>query len=229
MLWMEKGGRTPFDPFNDPKVEESMMLKVALTGNVASGKSTVALAWSDAGVRLIRADDLARDVVAPGSDGLARVVEEFGTEVLQSDGSLDRAELRDRVFRDPVARARLEGIVHPLIGFLRDDWVERREAEGVSLVVAEIPLLYEVGLEEEYDAVVLVVAPPEERLRRLVEDRGLDEDDASRMMAAQIPSRKKLPKADYVLDNGGTREDLEIRCLALLDLLRARARRSEDR
>ncbi len=205
------------------------MLKVALTGNVASGKSTVVRIWSDAGVPVIRADDMARDVVAAGSVGLARVVEEFGKDVLQGDGSLDRAGLRDRVFRDPGDRARLEGILHPLIGSLRDDWVARHEGEGTSLLVAEIPLLYEVGLEKDYNAVVLVVAPPEERLRRLVEDRGLDEEEASRMMEAQNPSEEKLPKADYVLENGGSKGDLEIRCLALLDLLRARARRSEDR
>jgi dephospho-CoA kinase len=226
---MEKGGRTPFGPFSDPQLEESMMFKVALTGNVASGKSTVAQIWSDAGAPLIRADDLARDVVAPGSDGLARVVEEFGEDVLKGDGSLDRAGLRDRVFRDPGDRVRLEGILHPLIASIRDDWVARHEAEGTSLLVAEIPLLYEVGLEKDYDAVVLVVAPPEERARRLVENRGLDEEEASRMMAAQIPNEEKLQKADYVLDNGGIREELEIRALALLDLLRARARRREDR
>ncbi|MFH1765629.1 MAG: dephospho-CoA kinase [Gemmatimonadota bacterium] len=200
------------------------MLKVALTGNVGSGKSTVAGIWSDAGVPVIRADDLAREVVAPGSDGLARVVEAFGGAVVQKDGSLDRTALRTRVFRDPGDRARLEGILHPLIKSLRDRWVALHEARMTALVVAEIPLLYEVGLEKEYDAVVLVVAPHGERLRRLMADRGLEEEEASRVMAAQIPTEEKLHLADYVLENGGSREDLEIRCLALLDLLRARAR-----
>ncbi|MCJ7627774.1 MAG: dephospho-CoA kinase [Longimicrobiales bacterium] len=202
------------------------MLKVALTGNVGSGKSTVAAIWSDAGVPVVRADDLAREVVVPGSDGLARVVKEFGGEVVQKDGSLDRTALRTRVFRDPGERARLEGILHPLIRSLRDDWIAHHEARMTALVVAEIPLLFEVGLEKEYDAVVLVVAPHGERLRRLMADRGLAEEEASRVMAAQIPNQDKLELADYVLENGGSREDLEIRCLALLDLLRARARRS---
>jgi len=204
------------------------MLKVALTGNVGSGKSTVTRIWSDAGIPVIRADDLAREVVATGSDGLARVVEEFGAEVLQVDGSLDRTVLRHRVFLNSGERARLEGILHPLIGSLRDAWVARHAASKTALVVAEIPLLYEAGLEKDYDAVVLVVVPPKERLRRLMGDRGGNEEEWSRVMAAQMPTEEKLPLADYVLENGGSREDLEIRCLALLDLLRARARKRED-
>jgi dephospho-CoA kinase len=205
------------------------MMKVALTGNVASGKSAVARIWSDAGVPVIRADDLAREVVEPGSEGLTRVVDAFGGEILGEDGSLDRAGLRSRVFRDPGARRRLEGILHPLINALRLEWVARHEAGGTPLVVAEIPLLYEVGLEKEYDAVVLVVAPPGERLRRLTVDREMPEEEAILVMEAQIPQEQKLPLADYVLDNGGSLEDLEIRCLSLLDLLRARARWSGDR
>lgn len=205
------------------------MMKVALTGNVASGKSAVARIWSDAGVPVIRADDLAREVVEPGSEGLTRVVDAFGGEILGEGGSLDRAGLRSRVFRDPGARRRLEGILHPLINALRLEWVARHEAGGTPLVVAEIPLLYEVGLEKEYDAVVLVVAPPGERLRRLTVDRELPEEEAILVMEAQIPQEQKLPLADYVLDNGGSLEDLEIRCLSLLDLLRARARWSGDR
>ncbi len=204
------------------------MLKVALTGNVGSGKSTVTRIWADAGIPIIRADDLAREVVVPGSDGLARVVEEFGADVLQPDGSLDRTVLRQRVFRDSGDRARLEGVLHPLIQALRDDWISRQETSGTSLVVAEIPLLFETGLEKDFEAVVLVVVPPKERLRRLMADRGGDEEEWSRVMAAQSPTEEKLILADYVLENGGSREDLEIRSLALLDLLRARARRRED-
>jgi len=205
------------------------MIKVALTGNIASGKSTVARIWSDAGIPVIRADDLARDAVAPGSHGLSRVVEEFGEDVLNEDGTLDRISLRTRVFRSPEERTRLEQILHPLIGSLRDAWVARQNDQETAMVVAEIPLLYEAGLEKDYDLVVLVVSPRKERLRRLTEERGFDEEEASRMMAAQIPADEKLSRADYVLDNGGTREDLELRSLALLDLLRARARWGADR
>jgi dephospho-CoA kinase len=200
------------------------MLKVALTGNVASGKSSVAGIWSDAGVPVIRADDLARDAVAPGTEGLQRIVKAFGTGILRADGSLHRPGLRERVFRDPEERLRLEAILHPIIGSLRARWEVGQEQEGAPLIVAEIPLLFEVGLERDYHLVVLVVAPEEECLRRLMEDRGLEKGEARRVMNSQIPSRDKVPRADFVLENGGSREDLETRALALLDLLRARAR-----
>ena len=108
---------------------------------------------------------------------------------------------------------------------MREEWMEARRAEGQAMAVAEIPLLFEVGLEGDYDVVVLVDAPLEERLRRLREDRGLDEEEARKMMDAQIPAGEKRESADYVIDNDGTPEDLKIRGLALLDLLRARARK----
>jgi dephospho-CoA kinase len=205
------------------------MLKVALTGNVASGKSSVASIWFHAGVPVIRADDLAREVVAPGSLGLERVRDLFGPEVLDADGALDRARLRDRVFRDSADRERLEAILHPLIRARREEWLSAREEEGVNLAVAEIPLLYEVGLEAEFDVVVVVDAGVALRHKRLVEDRGIDGEEATRIMQAQMPSSDKLERADYVLDNQGTLEDLEIRALALLDLLQARARRGSGR
>lgn len=211
------------------RLKDDVMLKVALTGNIASGKSLVAAVWSETGVPLIRADDLAREVVAMGSVGLQRVVEAFGPRVLQDDGSLDRAYLRDRVFRDADERIRLEAILHPLIGALRDERAQSMENSGELLGVAEIPLLFEAGLDEEYGVVVLVVASDEERLRRLVEDRGLHREEAVRMMESQMPAVEKLSRADYVLDNGGTKEDLRIRALALLDLLRARARQGTGR
>ncbi|MBT8398504.1 MAG: dephospho-CoA kinase [Gemmatimonadetes bacterium] len=203
------------------------MLTVGLTGNVASGKTTVATIWSRAGVPVIRADDLARKVVAPGTRGLSRVVEEFGPEVLRVDGGLDRDALRDRVFRDEAKRLRLEEILHPLIEARRKEWFSREQEEGSRLVVAEIPLLFEAGLEGGFGVVVLVVAPREVCLRRLTEDRGLDPEEASRIMGAQIPVEEKIPRVDYVLENGSTTEDLELRALALLDLLRARARKEE--
>jgi dephospho-CoA kinase len=203
------------------------MLTVALTGNVASGKTTVAEIWAREGVPLIRADDLAREVVAPGTEGLKRVVRAFGEELLRPDGLLDRAKLRALVFRDAAERKRLEGILHPLIEMRRREWLAKLELEGASLVVAEIPLLFEVGLERAFDGVVLVTAPAEECLRRLVEDRGLDGVEAARIMSAQMPVEEKLQKSDYVLENEGTREELESRALALLDLLRARARNGE--
>lgn len=198
-------------------------MKVALTGNIASGKTSLSRVWASEGVPLVRADDLARKAVEPGTGGLAALVESFGQVVLNPDGTLNRGVLREMVFHDPERRKTLEGILHPLILALREDWIREREEEGAGLVVAEIPLLFETGLEKDFDFVVFVDAPQEERLRRLVEDRGLEEDEARRMMGAQLPARTKRERADFVIDNGGNREDLEIRARALLDLLRARS------
>ncbi len=201
------------------------MMSVALTGNVGSGKSTVARLWEERGVPVLRADELAREVVAPGTEGLAAVVEVFGPGVLAPDGVLDREALRRRVFADPAERTLLEGLLHPRIRALRERWLAGLGPGGHPMAVAEIPLLFETGLQGEFDVVVLVDAPRGERLRRLVADRGLGEEEARRIMAAQAPVEEKRPLAHYLLENGGTLGDLEQRALALLDLLRARARR----
>lgn len=199
------------------------MLSVALTGNVASGKSTVARLWREAGVAVVSADDLARTATEPGSEGLDEVVEAFGEDVLAEDGRLDRAALRDVVFRDDEARRRLEEILHPRIRALRDAWMEGRRAEDARLVVSEIPLLFETEMEGEFDVTVLVDAPRGERLRRLVEDRGLEADEAERIMDAQMDPDEKRRRADLVVENDGTLQDLRTRALVILDLLRARA------
>jgi dephospho-CoA kinase len=199
------------------------MMKVALTGNAASGKTTLARIWAREGIPVISADDLARDAVAPGTPGLAAVLAAFGPQVLRGDGTLDRDALRALVFQDSSLRKRLEEIVHPIIAALREERMEREAAMGNRLVVAEIPLLFEVGLEGEFDVVVLVDAPYRERLRRLTQLRGLEEEEARRILDAQMPSEVKLPRASYVIHNAGSQEDLAIRALALLDLLRARA------
>jgi dephospho-CoA kinase len=227
LLWM--GGRTPEGSDLQPDWVYCTMLKVALTGNVASGKSVVARIWADSGVPVVRADEVARDVVAPGTAGLEAVAREFGTAVLLADGTLDREKLRGLVFNDPEARRRLEGILHPLIAARRDEWMKTQEDGKYPLAVAEIPLLFEARLQDDFDVVVLVVAPREERLRRMVADRGIEEAEALRIMAAQIPSREKTEQSDYILENGDTLEDLEIRSLALLDLLRSRARKAAVR
>jgi len=199
------------------------MLNVAVTGNLASGKSTLSRIWAGEGVPVVMADELARAVVEPGTPGLQAVVEAFGAGVLQEDGSLDRDSLRTLVFDDPESRTRLEAILHPLIQDRRNAWLRDREEEGVGLVVAEIPLLFEAGLEGDFDLVVLVDASRKERLRRLTQDRGLSKEEAERMMASQMSSEEKRGRADYIVQNNGTREDLTVLALALLDLLRARA------
>jgi dephospho-CoA kinase len=204
------------------------MMKVALTGNVASGKSALARIWARKGVPLVSADELAREAVQPGSPGLAAVVASFGVGVLKEDGSLDRDSLRHLVFRDPSKRRELEEILHPIIQARREEWMRREAGRGSRLVVAEIPLLFEVGLEEAFDAVVFVDAPYRERLRRLTELRGLEEEEARRILDAQMPPEEKLSRASFVVHNSGSMQELEIRGLALLDLLRARAAEKKD-
>jgi dephospho-CoA kinase len=187
------------------------MLKVGLTGNIAAGKSSVVQVWRALGATVVDADELARRAVEPGTPGLARIVEAWGPEVLDAEGELDRAALRRIVFADPEARARLEEIVHPAVQALRGDEYHRAEASGARLVVADIPLLFEVGMADEFDVVVLVDAPEEERLRRLVEDRALDPEEAVRMIDAQMPAELKRARADLVIENGGSVEELDAR------------------
>lgn len=187
------------------------MLKVGLTGNIAAGKSSVVQVWRALGAVVVDADELARRAVEPGTPGLARIVEAWGPEVLDAEGELDRAALRRIVFADPDARARLEEIVHPAVQALRADEYRRAEASGARLVVADIPLLFEVGMADEFDVVVLVDAPEEERLRRLVEDRALDPEEAVRMIDAQMPAELKRARADLVIENAGTPAELEAR------------------
>lgn len=201
------------------------MLSVGLTGSVASGKSTVARIWAEAGVPVVSADRLAREAVEPGSRGLEEVIEAFGEEILSEDGTLDRGALRDRIFRDEDERRRLERILHPRIRELREAWLERQREAGASLVVSEIPLLFETGLETSFDVTVLVDAAADLRLRRLMETRSLKEEEARRIMEAQMEDAIKRELADFVLRNDAGLQDLRVRALALLDLLRARAAR----
>lgn len=199
------------------------MLNVGLTGNIASGKSTVARVWERAGAHIIDADLLARRAVAPGSPGLSQVIETFGPHLLDPAGGLDRAALRRVIFSDPAARARLEAIVHPEVARLRLELVARAAEAGVDIVVNDIPLLFEVGLETEFDLVVLVDAPEEIRLARLVRERGLDEAEARRMIAAQLPAAAKRDRADYLIENDGTLAELEARAEEVWRILRAAA------
>jgi dephospho-CoA kinase len=185
------------------------VLKVGLTGNVASGKSSVARVWRGLGATVIDADLLAREAVAPGTPGLRRIVEAWGEAVLDADGALDRAAMREIVFRDETARQRLEAIVHPEVARLRDSAVAAAARAGESIVVADVPLLFEAGLEHEFDLIVLVDAPESTRLARMVRDRGMDEDAAGRIIAAQMPSERKRAASTIIIENDGSRDDLE--------------------
>ena len=185
------------------------MLVVGLTGGIGSGKSEVARRLAALGAVVIDADAIAREVVAPGTRGLEQVVAEFGDGVLAPDGSLDRDRLAAEVFGDDAARARLNAIVHPLIGACM---IERTAAAGEAdphaVVVNDVPLLVEGGLSDRYDVVVVVDVDPDTQLRRLVEQRGMTEADARARMAVQASREQRLEVADLVVDNSGDRDEL---------------------
>ena len=204
------------------------MLKVGLTGNIAAGKSTVARAWTELGAVVIDADELARRAVDPGTPAYQAIAAEWGDTVLVPGGELDRAALRRIVFADPSARERLEQIVHPAVAALRDELYRQAEARGEALVVADIPLLFEVGLVDEFDVIVLVDAPEEVRLVRLVGDRGMDPEEARRMITAQMPSELKRARADYVIENTGSVAETERRAAEVWDELKRRAETAGD-
>jgi dephospho-CoA kinase len=199
------------------------MLKVGLTGNVAAGKSSVVRVWRQLGAAVVDADELSRSVVEPGTAAYDAILAEWGPRVQAPDGSLDRAALRAIVFADPQARARLEAIVHPAVAALRDQAYAEAEARGERLVVADVPLLFEVGMADDFDVLVLVDAPEETRLARMVGDRGLDPEEARRIIAAQMPAELKRSRADVVIDNGGPYSDLEVAARVAWAELQARA------
>ncbi|MGW3125653.1 dephospho-CoA kinase [Streptomyces sp. NPDC001123] len=175
------------------------MLKVGLTGGIGAGKSEVSRLLVGHGAVLIDADRIAREVVAPGTPGLAAVTEAFGSEVLAADGSLDRPRLGSIVFADPARLAVLNSIVHPLVG-ARSRELESAAADD-AVVVHDVPLLAENGLAQLYDVVVVVDAAPETQLDRLTRLRGMTEEDARARMAAQATREKRLEVADIVIDN----------------------------
>jgi dephospho-CoA kinase len=182
------------------------MLKVGLTGGIGAGKSEVSRLLVEHGAVLIDADRIAREVVAPGTPGLAAVVEAFGRDVLAADGSLDRPKLGSIVFADPDRLATLNAIVHPLVGS-RSRELESAAAED-AVVVHDVPLLAENALAPLYDLVVVVDASPETQLDRLVHLRGMTEEDARARMAAQATREKRLEIADIVIDNDVPLDDL---------------------
>ena len=185
------------------------MLKVGLTGGIGAGKSEVSRLLVEQGAVLIDADRIAREVVAPGTPGLAAVVDAFGEDVLAPDGGLDRPKLGSIVFADPAKLAALNAIVHPLVG------ARSRELESAAapdaVVVHDVPLLAENGLAGLYDVVVVVDARPETQLDRLVRLRGMTEEDARARMAAQATREKRLEIADVVIDNDVPLPELELR------------------
>ncbi len=197
------------------------VLRVGLTGGIGSGKSEVSRRLRTLGALVIDSDVLAREAVLPGTDALAAVVEEFGPEVLNRDGALDRAALAERVFGDASARRRLEQIIHP--------WVRERSAQleaaapAGAVVVHDIPLLVETGQDGDFDVVVVVDVAEDEQRRRLMASRGLGADEAQARISAQSPRSERLAVADVVIDNSGPVADLDDAAAHLWQLLLSRA------
>jgi dephospho-CoA kinase len=199
------------------------MLNVALTGNIAAGKSAVADLFRRWGATVIDADEIVREVQAPGGPVLREIAARFGASVMRADGSLDRPALRRRVLADPDALAALNRIVHPAVHTRRAELTAAARCRGDRLVVSDIPLLFEAAEPSEFDVIVLVDAPEEVRLARLMEHRGLDRDEARRMIEAQMPSPEKRVRSDYVIENDGDPAALERAAKAVWRALRSRA------
>jgi dephospho-CoA kinase len=199
------------------------MLNIALTGNIAAGKSAVADLFRRWGATVIDADEIVREVQAPGGPVLRAITERFGESVLRADGSLDRSGLRQQVMADPEALAALNRIVHPVVHARRVELVAAAESRGERLVVSDIPLLFEADDPSRFDVVVLVDAPEEVRFARLIAHRGLDPDEARRMIRAQMPSRDKRARSDFVIENDGDQAALERAALAVWRALLSRA------
>lgn len=195
-------------------------MRVGLTGGIASGKSTVSAILRELGAVVIDSDQLAREVVAAGTLGLAQVVDSFGPEILTESGELDRPKVASIVFADEGARKRLEAIIHPLVG-AASRALEDGAAEG-ALVVHDIPLLAEAGMAAAFDEVIVVDVPVEEAVRRMVEDRGWSREEAEARIGAQASREDRRAIATYVIDNNGTFEELRTQVVAVYEALASR-------
>ena len=184
------------------------MLRVGLTGNIASGKSEVARLFARHGATVIDADVLARTAVERGRPAYRDIAARWGSKVLLPDESIDREALRTLVFTDPEARAALNAIVHPRVEAMRAVLLDEARQRGDAIVICDIPLLFETGMEKDFDQIVLVDAPEPVRLARLTHTRGLAVDEARRMMAAQMPAAQKRAKANHIIDTDGSLEAL---------------------
>ena len=198
-------------------------MRIGLTGGVAAGKSTVSAMLAEHGAYVIDADQLAREAVAPGTAGLAAVVEEFGEQVLAEDGSMDRPAVGRLVFGDDSARARLEAIIHPRVRALGEEKARMAlDADPGLLVVHDIPLLVETGQAGDFDAVIVVDAPEDLQIERMTANRGWTEDDARARIAAQASREQRRAAATHIIDNTGTHDDLRQRVTEVVAELQQR-------
>jgi dephospho-CoA kinase len=182
------------------------MLKIALTGGIATGKSHVLAALKRRGVPVIDADDIVHEAFGPGTAATQAVAAQFGSAFLTPDGHVDRSQLAVKVFRDPAARRQVEAIVHPVVYETIRKWFAALDG---SMGVASIPLLYETGRDRDFDFVVVTVCPPEIQLQRLLARDGMSEEQAHQRIAAQIPAAEKAARGHFVILTGGAKLDTE--------------------
>jgi dephospho-CoA kinase len=202
------------------------MLIVGLTGGIASGKSTVSRMFEQAGIPVICADELAREVVRPGSQGLAEIRRTFGEDVLDVAGNLDREAMAQLVFQDRSKRKILESIIHPRVAEEQEKRLAALESQGYSIAVVDIPLLYESGWERFVDLVVVVFATRTTQAERLMDRDGMAADDARSRLDAQMPIEEKRKRADRLVDNGKTLAHTRTQVESLIEELREAARSS---
>ena len=203
------------------------MIVVGLTGGIATGKSAVAGMFAKRGVAVLDADEVVRELQEPGTKVYKATVEAFGPDILQPDGTINRKLLGEIVFRDERLRRRLETIVHPALVVAVEERLSALRAQGVPLCVVELPLLIESGAEGRFDWVMVVTAPEEVQVARLMADRGLSREEALARVRSQLPLSEKVKQADFVVENGGDLRETERRVEEIYEaLLRGGAKKT---
>jgi dephospho-CoA kinase len=195
--------------------------KVALTGGIATGKSYVANRLREAGIPIVDADVLARDVVAPGSPALAAIRKRFGPDAVRRDGTMDRVRVGQIVFKDKRARLDLEAIIHPAVIKAINEFFSALP-KRTPFAVADIPLVFETGRDKEFDAIVVVACPREMQLERMMARNQLSREDAERRLNAQLPIEQKVKKATHVIKTDGTFEQTNTQVDQLIEKLKAK-------
>jgi dephospho-CoA kinase len=193
--------------------------RVALTGGIATGKSHVRAEFERLGVPTIDSDTLAREAVAPGTKGLDAVIRRFGVGILDPSGTLDRHKLASIVFTDPSARRDLEGIIHPAVRVATERFFSSLNPAEHVFAVADVPLLYEVEREKDFDAVIVTSVDPETQVIRMMKRDGLSDSEARQRIAAQMPTAEKAKRADYVIDTQGSVENTAAQVKSIFEIL----------
>ncbi|MGC8658295.1 MAG: dephospho-CoA kinase [Desulfomonilaceae bacterium] len=203
------------------KKDKKRFLTVGLTGGIASGKSSVSQIFRARGIPVICADELAHEVVKPGSDGIKEIAAAFGDSVLDVDGTLNRPEVARIVFSDPAKRKTLESIIHPKVSREKERLAKEYMRKGHRIVVVDVPLLFEAGWETDFDLVILVYAPRKLQKKRLLQRDNISADEASARLSAQMDIESKKTLADIVIDNSGVLSDTEFQVSSIIDKLQS--------